>query len=59
MNICNWFKINAERFPSKTALICEDQDYPLERLMRDAKHLRITDGSNEIQRALIARTLDY
>lgn len=34
------------------------QDYPLERLMRDAKHLQIVDGSNEIQRVLIARALD-
>ncbi len=34
------------------------QEFPLERLMRDAKHLQIVDGSNEIQRVLIARALD-
>jgi len=33
-------------------------EFPLERLMRDAKHLQIVDGSNEIQRVLIARALD-
>lgn len=32
-------------------------DAPVERLMRDAKHLQIVDGSNEIQRVLIARAL--
>ncbi|MCL4767419.1 MAG: acyl-CoA dehydrogenase family protein [Hyphomicrobiaceae bacterium] len=32
-------------------------DFPVERLMRDAKHLQIVDGSNEIQRVLIARAL--
>jgi len=32
-------------------------EFPLERLMRDAKHLQIVDGSNEIQRVLIARAL--
>ncbi|MBZ0149656.1 MAG: acyl-CoA dehydrogenase, partial [Pseudorhodoplanes sp.] len=30
---------------------------PVERLMRDAKHLQLVDGSNEIQRVLIARAL--
>jgi hypothetical protein len=32
-------------------------DAPVERLMRDAKHLQIVDGSNEIQRVLIGRAL--
>jgi len=32
-------------------------DAPVERLMRDAKHLQLVDGSNEIQRVLIARAL--
>lgn len=32
-------------------------DAPVERLMRDAKHLQIVDGSNEIQHVLIARAL--
>ena len=32
-------------------------DAPVERLMRDAKHLQLVDGSNEIQRVLIGRAL--
>ena len=31
--------------------------HPLERMMRDAKQLQILDGTNQIQRLVIARTL--
>ena len=29
-------------------------DYPLERMMRDAKQLQIVEGTNQIQRVIIA-----
>ncbi|MBT7668351.1 MAG: acyl-CoA dehydrogenase, partial [Bdellovibrionales bacterium] len=32
-------------------------DYPLERFMRDAKVLQIVEGTNQIQRVVIARHL--
>ena len=32
-------------------------DYPLERMMRDAKITQIYEGTNEIQRVVIARAL--
>jgi hypothetical protein len=31
--------------------------HPLERMMRDAKQLQILDGTNQIQRLVIARAL--
>jgi alkylation response protein AidB-like acyl-CoA dehydrogenase len=34
------------------------RDLPLERLMRDAKVWQIVDGTNEIQRLVIARHLE-
>ena len=33
------------------------QDYPVERMMRDAKVLQIVEGTNQIQRVVIAREL--
>ena len=33
------------------------EEYPLERMMRDAKITQIYEGTNEIQRVVIARTL--
>jgi len=33
------------------------KDYPVERMMRDAKALQILDGTNQIQRIIIARNL--
>ena len=33
------------------------QDYPLERFMRDAKQLQIVEGTNQVQRVVIARGL--
>jgi alkylation response protein AidB-like acyl-CoA dehydrogenase len=33
------------------------KDYPVERMMRDAKLTQIYEGTNEIQRVVIARTL--
>jgi alkylation response protein AidB-like acyl-CoA dehydrogenase len=33
------------------------KDYPVERMMRDAKVLQIFEGTNQIQRRIIAR--DY
>jgi alkylation response protein AidB-like acyl-CoA dehydrogenase len=33
------------------------RDYPVERMMRDAKITQIYEGTNEIQRMIIARTL--
>lgn len=33
------------------------QEYPVERLMRDAKMLQIVEGANQIQRSVIARIL--
>jgi len=33
------------------------KDYPLERMMRDAKITQIYEGTNEIQRVIIARSL--
>jgi len=33
------------------------RDFPLERLMRDAKALQIYEGTNEIQRVVISRSL--
>lgn len=35
--------------------ICED--YPLERFLRDAKTLQIVEGTNQVQRMLVARAL--
>jgi acyl-CoA dehydrogenase len=32
-------------------------DYPLERMMRDAKITQIYEGTNEIQRVVIARAM--
>jgi alkylation response protein AidB-like acyl-CoA dehydrogenase len=33
------------------------KDYPLERMMRDAKITQIYEGTNQIQRLVIARAL--
>jgi alkylation response protein AidB-like acyl-CoA dehydrogenase len=33
------------------------RDYPVERFMRDAKIMQIYEGTNQIQRAVIAREL--
>ena len=33
------------------------KDHPLERFMRDAKQLQIVEGTNQIQRMVIARNL--
>ena len=33
------------------------KEYPVERMMRDAKAIQILDGSNQIQRVVIARNL--
>ena len=33
------------------------KDYPLERMMRDAKMIQIFDGSNQIQRVIVAKNL--
>jgi alkylation response protein AidB-like acyl-CoA dehydrogenase len=33
------------------------KDYPVERMMRDAKMIQIFDGSNQIQRIIVARSL--
>jgi len=33
------------------------KDYPVERMMRDAKMIQIFDGTNQIQRVIVARTL--
>lgn len=33
------------------------KDYPLERMMRDAKMIQIFDGSNQIQRVIVAKCL--
>jgi alkylation response protein AidB-like acyl-CoA dehydrogenase len=33
------------------------KDYPVERMMRDAKMIQIFDGSNQIQRIIVARNL--
>jgi len=33
------------------------KDYPVERMMRDAKMIQIFDGSNQIQRVIVARNL--
>lgn len=33
------------------------QDFPVERMMRDAKILQIFDGTNQIQRVVIGREL--
>ncbi|MEZ0294288.1 MAG: acyl-CoA dehydrogenase family protein, partial [Solirubrobacteraceae bacterium] len=32
-------------------------EYPVERMMRDAKITQIYEGTNEIQRLIVARTL--
>jgi len=33
------------------------KDYPVERMMRDAKMIQIFDGTNQIQRVIVARSL--
>jgi acyl-CoA dehydrogenase len=33
------------------------KDYPVERMMRDAKLTQIYEGTNEIQRVVIARSM--
>jgi alkylation response protein AidB-like acyl-CoA dehydrogenase len=33
------------------------RDYPLERMFRDAKLMQIVEGTNQIQRVVIARNL--
>jgi alkylation response protein AidB-like acyl-CoA dehydrogenase len=33
------------------------KEYPVERMMRDAKLTQIYEGTNEIQRVVVARTL--
>ena len=33
------------------------KDFPLERMMRDAKMIQIFDGSNQIQRVIVAKAL--
>lgn len=33
------------------------KDYPVEKMMRDAKCVQILDGSNQIQRAIVARNV--
>ena len=33
------------------------QDYPVERLMREAKVLQIVEGTNQIQRVVIAKEI--
>jgi alkylation response protein AidB-like acyl-CoA dehydrogenase len=33
-------------------------DYPVERMMRDAKLTQIYEGTNQIQRIVMARNLD-
>jgi alkylation response protein AidB-like acyl-CoA dehydrogenase len=33
------------------------REYPVERMMRDAKITQIYEGTNEIQRLVVARTL--
>ena len=33
------------------------KDYPVERMMRDAKMIQIFDGTNQIQRVVVARDL--
>jgi alkylation response protein AidB-like acyl-CoA dehydrogenase len=33
------------------------KDHPMERFMRDAKQLQIIEGTNQIQRTVIARNL--
>ena len=33
------------------------REYPLERFMRDAKVLQIVEGTNQVQRVVIARQL--
>jgi acyl-CoA dehydrogenase len=33
------------------------KDYPVEKLMRDAKILQIYEGTNQVQRMVIARQL--
>jgi len=33
------------------------RDYPVERMMRDAKVTQIFEGSNQVQRVIIARNL--
>ena len=40
-----------------TAAAVSLKDYPLERMMRDAKMIQIFDGSNQIQRVIVAKCL--
>nr|WP_304427492.1 acyl-CoA dehydrogenase family protein [uncultured Adlercreutzia sp.] len=40
------------------ALPIYSKDYPVEKLMRDAKIFQIFEGSNQIQRMTIAKELD-
>ena len=33
------------------------RDFPVERMMRDAKMIQVFDGTNQIQRVIVARSL--
>ncbi len=42
---------------SSPGLVTAEEEYPLERMMRDAKITQIYEGTNEIQRVMIARAM--